>query len=82
MAQGDQHLLEEWKMIASGKQAVALFVDRSRPEYWIVRDPVGNFWIVPPVENPWENREPFILSEEADLEPVPGHYRYMLGLPF
>jgi hypothetical protein len=69
-------------MIASRKQAVALFVDRSRPEHWIVRDPEGNYWIVPPVENPWELREPLILSEEMDLEPVPGHYRYMLGLPF
>jgi hypothetical protein len=69
-------------MIASGEQKVALFVDRSRPQNWVVRDPEGNFWIVPPVDNPWENREPFTLSEEADLEPVPGHYRYMLGLPF
>jgi hypothetical protein len=69
-------------MIASGKQAAALFVDRARPHHWIVRDPDGNFWSVPPVDNPWENREPFTLSDEADLEPVPGHYRYMLGLPF
>jgi hypothetical protein len=60
----------------------ALFVDRSRPQHWIVRDPQGNFWAVPPTENPWESRQPFEPTEEMDLEPVPGHYRSMLGLPF
>ena len=49
---------------------------------WIVRDPEGNFWIVPPVEKPWENRESFTPTEETNLEPVPGHYKYMLGLPY
>lgn len=60
----------------------ALFVDRSRPQHWIVRDPQGSFWIVPPTENPWENRQAFEPTDDMDLEPVPGHYRYMLGLPF
>ena len=69
-------------MIASGKVVVALYVDRTRPQHWIVRDPEGNFWIVPPVENPWDNRQPFEPTEEMELEPVPGHYKYMLGLPF
>ena len=26
-------------------------------------------------------RQPFYPSEETALEPVPGHYKYMLGLP-
>jgi hypothetical protein len=69
-------------MITSDKQVVALFVDRSCPQHWVVRDPQGNFWMVPPVEHPWENRQPFHLTEETELEPVPGHYKYMLGLPF
>jgi hypothetical protein len=25
---------------------------------------------------------PYQLTAEADLEPVPGHYKDMLGLPF
>ena len=27
-------------------------------------------------------RQPFHPAEETELEPVPGHYKYMLGLPF
>jgi hypothetical protein len=68
-------------MIAVEKRVVAIYIDRTRPQHWIVRDPDGNFWIVPPVENPWDNRQPFDPTEETTLEPVPGHYKYMLGLP-
>lgn len=59
-----------------------LFVDRMAPQHWIVRDPDGNFWIVPPVDDAWDKRQPFEPSEEMQIEPVPGHYKYMLGLPF
>jgi hypothetical protein len=76
----DEHALEEQMMLTLRKQ-VALFVDRQSRQ-WIVRDPEGNFWTVPSVENPWDHRQPFQLTEEADLEPVPGHYIDMLGLPF
>jgi hypothetical protein len=69
-------------MIALDRRVVALFVNKTQPEHWIVRDPEGNFWIVPPVENAWDNRQPFVPTEEMELEPVPGHYKYMLGLPF
>ena len=31
----------------------AIFVDRACTEHWIVRDPEGQFWIVPSVENAW-----------------------------
>jgi hypothetical protein len=63
------------------RKNVALFVDRSSQQ-WIVLDPEGNFWIVPTEnENPWDERQPFYPTEETELEPVPGHYKYMLGLP-
>ena len=61
---------------------VAIYVNKACPQHWIVRDPEGAFWIVPPVESPWENRQPFEPNEETELEPIPGHYKYMLGLPW
>lgn len=69
-------------MIAAPSRSAAIFVDRDCTEHWIVRDPDGLFWIVPSVENAWEARQPFEPTEATDLEPVPGHYRYALGLPF
>jgi hypothetical protein len=68
-------------MITIKKRQVALFVARSFQQ-WVVRDPDGNFWILPPVENAWDHREPFHPTEESELESVPGHYIYMLNLPF
>lgn len=59
----------------------ALFVDPSRQQ-WIVRDPDGQFWILPAVEDPWNQRQPFDVTADTDLEPVPGHYKDLLGLPF
>lgn len=69
-------------MESATKSLVSLFVDRSLPDFWVVRDPDGKFWLVPPVESPWDNRRPFYPTEEMELEPVPGHYKYMLELPF
>jgi hypothetical protein len=60
---------------------IAIFIDRASPEHWIVRDPEGSYWIVRPIENAWDSREPFYPTEETALEPVPGHYKYLLGLP-
>jgi hypothetical protein len=68
-------------MLAVGKHLVALYVDRSTQQ-WIVRDPEGNFWIVPSVEDAWDHRQPFYPLEDSDLEPIPGHYKYLLRLPF
>jgi hypothetical protein len=68
-------------MVTSRKQVVGIYVDRSCQQ-WIVRDPEGNFWSVPSVENPWEHRQPFHPTDETDLVPVPGHYKDMLGVPF
>jgi hypothetical protein len=76
-----EHAKKERIVLTLGRQAVALFVDRSSRS-WIVRDPDGNFWLLPPVENCWDQREPFELTDEADLEPIPGHYKDLLGLPF
>jgi hypothetical protein len=69
-------------MISTPSRSVALFVDRTRSEHWIVRDPEGNFWMVPSVENAWEHRWPFQPTPETELEAIPGHYKCMLDLPF
>jgi hypothetical protein len=63
------------------KQTVLLFVDRVSQQ-WIVRDPEGRFWLLPSVDNAWDHREAFHATEDVYLEPVPGHYIHMLGLPF
>ena len=68
-------------MTALGNHPVALFVDRICQQ-WIVRDPDGHFWILPSVDEPWELRQPFQPTAETELEPVPGHYKDLLGLPF
>jgi hypothetical protein len=60
---------------------VALYIDPATRQ-WVVRDPDGNFWLVPSSEDGWEQRQPLEVSEDSELEPVPGHYQYMLGLPF
>jgi hypothetical protein len=68
-------------MLVASKRVVALYVDKASQQ-WIVRDSEGNFWSLPSTDNPWDERQPFIVAEETELEPVPGHYKYMLGLPF
>jgi hypothetical protein len=59
---------------------VSLYVDRSLPSWWIVRDRDGDFWMVPPGERAWDRRQPYTLTEDAQLESVPGHYKYLLGI--
>jgi hypothetical protein len=61
-------------------RVVALYVDKAG-QRWVVRDSEGQFWSLPSADNPWEERQPFSPAEETELEPVPGHYRYLLGLP-
>ncbi len=68
-------------MLTVRKQAVGIYVDRSSGQ-WIVRDSDGNFWTLPPTETPWDDRLPFNPCEDSELEPVPGHYRSMLGIPY
>jgi hypothetical protein len=57
-----------------------LYVDRSSQQ-WIVLDTDGQFWIVPVnEEDAWTHRQPFCPTDETVLEPIPGHYKNMLGL--
>ncbi len=63
------------------RTSVSIYVDRIS-QRWIVRDPDGKLWIVPLVDQPWDHRQPLPLTEEIELEPVPGHYKYLLNLPF
>ena len=67
-------------MLTASTPVVALYVDKTTRQ-WIVRDSEGNFWSLPSTDNPWDERQPFSPAEETELEPVPGHYKYMLGLP-
>lgn len=67
-------------MLTFDRSAVTIFVDRVGNQ-WIVRDAQGLFWSLPVGEEPWQRREPFDPAEDAQLEPVPGHYKYLLGLP-
>ena len=62
------------------RQKVSIYVDRSSRQ-WIVQDAEGSFWILPPIENAWNERQPYTPAPGIELEPVPGHYRYFLGLP-
>ena len=78
---GNRHAPEGQVMIDARKLAAGIYVDKVR-HLWIVRDPKGNFWTLPPGDDPWERREPFEATAESDLERVPGHYKIMLGLPF
>lgn len=68
-------------MVISTKSKVALYVHRSSQQ-WIVRDPNGDFWVVPVVPDAWDHRQPFEMTKASELEPVPRHYRYLLELPF
>ena len=67
-------------MAATDKGSVDLFVDKNSQQ-WVVRDDEGNFWRLPTTDNPWDKRQPFEVAEETELAFVPGHYKYMLGLP-
>jgi len=63
----------------AANRVIALYVDRTTKQ-WVVRDLEGNLWSLTPTENPWDDRQPFISAEDTDLEPVPGHYKYLLKL--
>ena len=77
----DNHASEEDTMSTGTTRLVALFVEKSLQQ-WVVRDPEGRFWLLPAVAEPWGQRQPFSPMRETELEPVPGHYTAMLGLPF
>jgi hypothetical protein len=72
---------EEESPVPPGKRPGALFVERSTRQ-WVVLDPEGQFWILPAIDDAWLNRRPFEPTEDTPLDPVPGHYKRVLGLPF
>lgn len=61
-------------------ERISLYVDREGRQ-WIALDRDGNYWKLPSTANPWNDRQPFLPAVETELEPVPGHYKTMLGLP-
>jgi hypothetical protein len=76
-----EQIMKELIMTEGRRLTFALYVDRSSQQ-WIVLDPQGQFWIVPAnEENAWDQRQRFCPTDETELEPVPAHYKYMLGLP-
>lgn len=62
------------------KERIRLFVDRSNMS-WIVMDSQGQYWVLSNEQNPWEHRTAYQPDESTRLEPVPGHYKTMLGVP-
>jgi hypothetical protein len=72
--------VDKREIVGIAEKLMKLYADRSGGR-WIVLDSEGDFWELPAVENPWENRQPFQPTDETELEPVPGHYKHLLGLP-
>ena len=68
-------------MVLWNSQCVALFIDPATRQ-WIVRDPEGDFWAVPPVDHGWKLRKPFAATDQGGLKPAPRYYLYMLDVPF
>ena len=58
---------------------LSLFADRAG-QRWVVRDSGGQFWSFPVADASWDRREPFDMTDDVSLEPVPGHYLVLLGL--
>jgi hypothetical protein len=67
-------------MLIVRKRKASLFVDRSTRN-WVVQDPEGALWIIRAIEEAWEHREPYVPADETELEPVPDHYKSLLGVP-
>jgi hypothetical protein len=66
-------------MSMAADRVIALYVDRTTRR-WVARDPEGKLWALAPTANTWDERQPFTPAEDTDLESVPGHYKYLLGL--
>ena len=76
----DRHREDE-SPVRGQRGSGAVYVERTTHQ-WVVLDPEGQFWILPAVDDPWCNRLPFRPTEDTGLDPVPGHYKHVLGLPF
>jgi hypothetical protein len=73
--------MKERIMLTLKNNRTSIYVDRSSQQ-WVIRDPDGKFWVLAPIEEAWEHRQPFTATDLTELEPVPGHYKAMFGLPF
>jgi len=80
-SQDEFESVEVSEVAGVARKLMKLYADRSSRR-WIVLDSHGDFWELPAVDNPWEHRRPFQPTEDTDLDPVPGHYKHLLGLPF
>ncbi len=69
-------------MVSTSNSKAAIYVDRTCTKHWIVRDPDGIYWLVPSGNDAWDARLPYRLTEESELQPIPGHYLAHVGLPF
>jgi hypothetical protein len=68
-------------MLTIRQKSSSLYVDRASQQ-WIVRDGEGAFWVIPASGDAWSQRRPYTPSEACELQPIPGHYKALLGLPF
>ena len=68
-------------MITTESSVVGLYVAKTCPEHWIAWTTRADSGWSRLAENPWERRQPFQWTEDTELEPIPGHYKYVLGLP-
>ena len=66
--------------MTSRPEPMLLYVDRNARR-WVIRDRDGRFWTLSTPGDGWNERQPVEITEESVLEPVPGHYRGLLGLP-
>jgi hypothetical protein len=66
---------------AAQKQLAGLFGAKSSAQR-AVRAREGNLWTLRYAELPWEHRQPFHPTAETELEPISGHYKGILRLPF
>jgi hypothetical protein len=62
------------------KPSSTLYADRFTRQ-WVVRDPEGKFWIVTADDSARATQcDRFFSTEETEFEPVPGHYKHLLGV--
>lgn len=66
-------------MVDAKIQKLYLYVDKVSRR-WVVQDADGVYWTIPDTENPWEHKQRLERTDETELEPIPNHYKYMLGL--
>lgn len=67
-------------MTTDRKPSVTLYVDRTSGQ-WIVRDLQGQWWAMPSTTDAWTHRVTYEPGETTQLEVIPGHYKFMLGIP-